>query len=237
MSTPDEMTELPFPVSEKRRPAIESRLSVLTEIHHQEINIAIWQRDLSKEILLAAGLVLDLKPNLQFLVSVTPNRTHEVLSEILGTEANFKPLITDAVGLVDIFCHLFCLERVGLRLMVLSHVMCPRFHVDNVSCRLLTTYQGAGTEWLDHNSVDRSKLGPRSAGTSDEESGLFPNFNAINELREGEVALLKGEAWAGNEGAGLVHRSPCLKSGKSRLLLSLDFDGAEESNFSCTLNH
>jgi hypothetical protein len=58
---------------------------------------------------------------------------------------------------------------------------------------------------------------------SDDESGLFSNLTEINQLREGEIALLKGEAWAGNKGAGLVHRSPCLESGESRLLLSLDF--------------
>lgn len=223
MSTPAKATALPLSEIKERRPAFGSRLGVLTDIYDEEINIAIWQRDLLKEILLAASLILDAKPNFQFSVLVTPERTQEILNEILGAKMNFQPLIADVVGLVDIFCHLFALERVRLRLMGLSQAMCPRFHVDNVPCRLLTTYYGSSTEWLDHRSVDRSRLGPGNGGMSDDESGLFSNLTEINQLREGEIALLKGEAWAGNKGAGLVHRSPCLESGESRLLLSLDF--------------
>lgn len=43
----------------------------------------------------------------------------------------------------------------------------------------------------------------------------------IQRLQAGEVAVLKGEKWQGNEGAGLVHRSPAAQQG--RLLLSLDW--------------
>jgi len=42
-------------------------------------------------------------------------------------------------------------------------------------------------------------------------------------LSTGDVALLKGESWLGNEGGGLVHRSPGLSNKKKRLLLTLDF--------------
>ena len=37
------------------------------------------------------------------------------------------------------------------------------------------------------------------------------------------VALLKGESWGGNQGAGLIHRSPQILEEKKRLLLTLDF--------------
>ena len=42
-------------------------------------------------------------------------------------------------------------------------------------------------------------------------------------LNQGDVALLKGEAWKGNKGAGLIHRSPTLDSNSRRLLLTIDF--------------
>ena len=45
----------------------------------------------------------------------------------------------------------------------------------------------------------------------------------IQQLQSGDVAVLKGELWAGNENAGLVHRSPAVGSGANRLLLSMDF--------------
>ncbi len=43
----------------------------------------------------------------------------------------------------------------------------------------------------------------------------------VQYLQAGDVAVLKGEKWQGNEGAGLVHRSPSGQQG--RLLLSLDW--------------
>jgi len=101
--------------------------------------------------------------------------------------------------------------------------MCPKFHVDRVPCRLVTTYSGTATQWLPHQSVDRTKLGTGSNGKSDEVSGLY-HRNDMRQLSVGDVALLKGESWSGNEGAGLVHRSPGLADGEKRLLLTLDFN-------------
>ena len=74
-----------------------------------------------------------------------------------------------------------------------------------------------------HESVDRKKLGLSSAEKSDQESGLYQTERDIQELARGEVALMKGEKWPGNKGAGLVHRSPAVAAGESRLLLTLDF--------------
>jgi hypothetical protein len=143
-------------------------------------------------------------------------------------------LSKDIAQLVDMFCCLFDLKRAGLRLTVLDRAMCPRFHVDKVPCRLVTTYQGIATEWLPHQCVDRSKLGFGNEGMSDEKSGLFQQSEDIQRLYKGEVALLKGEGWEGNEGAGLVHRSPSMSASnqsiwantasESRLLLTLDFN-------------
>ena len=57
----------------------------------------------------------------------------------------------------------------------------------------------------------------------DELSGLFQSETDIKNLKSGQVALLKGEGWLGNQNAGLVHRSPAIAAGNSRLFLSLDF--------------
>lgn len=42
-------------------------------------------------------------------------------------------------------------------------------------------------------------------------------------MQPGHVALVKGERWLGNEGRGLIHRSPSLAPGQRRLLLTLDW--------------
>ena len=95
--------------------------------------------------------------------------------------------------------------------------MCPRFHVDRVPCRLITTYSGAGTEWLSNKDINRDLLG--------KVDNQFINQECINieKLDTGDVALLKGESWIGNEGNGIIHRSPSIIDKKSRLLLTIDF--------------
>jgi thiol-disulfide isomerase/thioredoxin len=45
----------------------------------------------------------------------------------------------------------------------------------------------------------------------------------IQRLDSGHVALAKGEKWHGNEGRGLIHRSPQPPAGERRLLLTLDW--------------
>ena len=45
----------------------------------------------------------------------------------------------------------------------------------------------------------------------------------LNNRENKKVAVLKGEGWRGNQYAGLVHRSPAIPQGESRLLLTLDF--------------
>ena len=196
---------------------------VLASIYQEEINIAIWKRELIPNISHSANFVLTKNPNLKLAVTASPKNISKILEEAIGIEDDAIALIIDVKDIVDIFCCLFDVNQVGLRLVSLNHSMCPRFHVDNVPCRLLTTYCGNGTEWLNHNCVNRKKLGPLSNGVPDDRSGLFKNNSDIQELCVGEIALLKGESWAGNESAGLVHRSPGLKTNESRLLLSVDF--------------
>ena len=206
-----------------RQAVIGEKLDVLADIYDDEVNIAIWQRTLPQSILDATSKVLLRKPNLQISLAVDPADIRGDLVNALGMQAESAALATDIARLVDMFCYLFDLKNVGLRLTALSHAMCPRFHVDKVPCRLATTYSGNATEWLPHDRVDRSKLGPGSSGKPDAESGLDSRNDDIQQLEIGDVALLKGESWIGNEKAGLVHRSPGLRPGTSRLLLTLDF--------------
>lgn len=63
--------------------------------------------------------------------------------------------------------------------------------------------------------MDRRQLGQAAAEPQDD--------RLIQKIGSGEVALLKGEKWHGNEGFGLIHRSPHLDPGERRLILTLDW--------------
>ncbi|WP_062270199.1 DUF1826 domain-containing protein [Endozoicomonas arenosclerae] len=206
-----------------RRDVTSNQPGVLADIYREEANITIWQRKLSDSLAKATNHIFKTKPTLQLSTVVTPENAFTIIHSELGSSEETASLSEDITQLVDMFCCLFELKSTGLRLTSLSRAMCPRFHVDHVPCRLVTTYHGVGTQWLPHQIVDRSKLGAGNQGKPDECSGLFDNSDDMQQLTLGDVALLKGERWQGNDGAGLVHRSPKLENGGRRLLLTLDF--------------
>ena len=203
------------PVSKSRDP------SILADIYEEATNIAVWQRERSISLKQAAAEFIEHNPLFQTSMTTSAETALLALTEELGDNPAGKTLSEDMAQIVDMFCYLFELKRVGLRLAVLSHAMCPRFHVDRVPCRLVTTYQGAATQWLPNPVLDRTKLGHGNGGLPDNESGLYASSADIQQLAAGDVAILKGELWEGNEGSGLVHCSPNIDS--PRLLLTLDF--------------
>jgi hypothetical protein len=102
-------------------------------------------------------------------------------------------LAADLAALTTLFADLLGCERVGFRLEVSSAAMCPKFHADRVGLRMLCTYRGPGTEWIDPKYQDLPEAMERGS---------------VSRATAFDVVLLKGHAWPGNDGRGAVHRSP-----------------------------
>lgn len=194
----------------------------LADIYQDDVNIAIWQRQLRDDLTQECETLMT-KRTFSGHRLVLPSSKFSKLDSVFLDLAAFPHLLSDIQLLTEMYSCLFELDAVGLRLSPLRDSMCPKFHVDRVPSRLITTYLGRSTQWLPHHCVDRSKLGAGSAGLSDKLSGLYSAEQNIQNLTPGDVALLKGELWENNEGAGLVHRSPTVGPGETRLLLTLDF--------------
>ncbi|WP_036537457.1 DUF1826 domain-containing protein [Oceanobacter kriegii] len=191
---------------------------VLADIYNPAVNLAIWQRPLPGAIHAEVAALLSSQPTLKLSREVTVDNCIERLQNELGPLA--PELYRDIQALVDMYTCLFELDAVGLRLTALDRAMCPRFHVDKVPCRLVTTYTGPASEFLDNRDVDRSKLGP--GPSQDFAGGLYPSTDVIFQTNSGDVCLLKGERWIDNEGKGIVHRSPQVPEGEKRLVMTLD---------------
>lgn len=194
----------------------------LTRILEDQTNLAVWQRQLPVHIADFAQLVLSLnEPLAESLCVELPDEDAE--PDLAGLAAGLRDLqgfegfISDLKWLISAFACLLGARRIGVRLRVLDKAMCPRFHVDHVPVRLITTYAGIGSQWLEEGAMDRLQLGQVDAEPQDPAS--------IRQLNSGDVALLKGEKWHGNEGFGLIHRSPQPAPGERRLLLTLDWLG------------
>ena len=197
--------------------------SILSQIYKPEINMVIWRRKLAPKLRLQTqNFILD-RGISTIGNKIESNESHDYLKEILGANLETSLLREDMAQLIEMYSYLFELKGLGIRIKVLAEAMCPRFHVDRVPCRLVSTYYGPSTEWLLNDCVDRSKLGHGNQGLTDDKSGIYSAHDCIQILKPGDVALLKGELWPGNEGSGLVHRSPTASNTDRRLLFSLDF--------------
>ena len=193
---------------------------VFTQILEDGINLAVWQRQLPAHISDFAVMVLAMdQPLAESRVLELPEE--DTQPALQGLAAGFSDLqgyegfIADVSWLVSAFACLLGAQRVGLRLRTLDKAMCPRFHVDHVPVRLLTTYAGVGSQWLEEGAMDRRRLAEPEAEPSDP--------RVIQQFCCGDVGLLKGEKWHGNEGLGLIHRSSELAPGERRLILTLDW--------------
>ncbi|TFY88475.1 DUF1826 domain-containing protein [Pseudomonas kairouanensis] len=190
----------------------------LSDILEDGVNLALWQRQLPLHIAEFGALLVALNEPLADSMVIELN-SEEAEPNLQGLAASCRDLegyegfIADVSWLVSAFACLLGAKRIGVRLRLLDKAMCPRFHVDHVPVRLITTYAGIGSQWLREGVMDRRKLSRPDAEPHDR----------IEQVRCGEVALLKGTKWHGNEGHGLIHRSPALKADERRLILTLDW--------------
>ncbi len=187
----------------------------LARIYEPAVNVAVWQRTFDE-------------PMYQFMDSLSESHRFDIAEERSRRQLSMKSLlnqvgdgslprrwIDDLDCLLRLYVDLFGAQKVGVRLQTIDEAMCPRFHVDFTACRMLCSYSGAGTEIVANEAVMR---GPSSMPVL----GVSPRARP-KRLPRFSVALLKGEAWAGNEGNGAVHRSPAFVStSKRRVLFSVD---------------
>jgi hypothetical protein len=121
-----------------------------------------------------------------------------------------EALQADIGRLVEFYADLLGCTQIGLRLEGLQRTMCPGWHCDRTGIRLLCTYRGPGTEWLEGTGLDRTTL-----------PGSVADRPPDGSAGAGDIVLLKGSLWQGNAGWGAIHRSPAPGRG-TRWLLALD---------------
>lgn len=197
-----------------------STIDGLASVFAPGVNLALWQRppvaEVERELLALGASAL---PDVRRRTSPETVRADcaSVLEERGLGAHRFRRWIEDIAHLLDTFHRLAEGRPITLRLETLADDGCTRFHVDRTHLRLLCTYRGPGTEYLDNAQVNRAALGcgqPNEAiirqGTP---SGFQPYW----------VGIMKGARFPGEEHNALVHRSPPLTgSGWSRVLVCLD---------------
>lgn len=217
MQNAAEMVSAPAGLSQSTDPA------VFTDLYNAETNLCVWQRHLPIQIEQYSKFVLEQQPHsTEIRLSSDLKSLEQELRKRLPDHVLRQAFIDDVIILADMVTCLLGAKAVGLRLCTANSATCPRFHVDKLGCRLITTYCGPATQWLDNSAINRSKMGRGAEGKADNESGLYLQAASIHKLSAGDVALLKGEDWPDNEGHGIVHRSPEMAASQKRLFLTMD---------------
>ncbi len=197
-------------------------LAELSDIYQAQINLRWYPREFSPALTQFIGEYIRSKPTaLEVKVNLQQPDLYCYFQH-LPASAGRDEFLNDLSFICQLYGDLLEADRAGLRLAYLDSAMCPKFHVDRVGIRLLCTYHGTGTEWLDNHNIDRSWLGNRARSLLEMEQYLIHDSSAIHHLPTGSIALLKGESDEFNRDNGIVHRSPAVTPQQPRLLLSLD---------------
>jgi hypothetical protein len=200
---------------------ITSELEELIRIFHPFTQIVICQRDVDNVVdrYIQQGLANNLFGN-GFLTVIRSDEgfAPDFLPPLPGREA----MADDVRFIAELYSDLIGCNEIALRLEVLDKAMCPRFHVDRTGIRLVCTYHGQGTEWINDEWVDGDKLELSSLGFADRASSLLDERTRVEATGSFDITLLKGSLWQGNSQRGAIHRSPAVAAGQSRVLLVMD---------------
>ncbi len=193
-------------------------VAALSALFEDAVNVVVLSRLIAPAVTAEAQLALA-EPSFRVLTSVTREGGRGAL---MAQMPALPRLASEVYFWTEVLAELTGCELVGVRLARLEAAMCPRFHVDRVTVRVVGTLVGEGTEYLAEEDVNRLFLGHSARGVNDEASGLMRPGARVQRAQVGDVVLLKGEAWPRNTGGGAVHRSPSASAASPRLVMTLD---------------
>lgn len=178
----------------------------LEAIRDPDISIAIWERPAPAAVADLLGYPFsDLR--LASPLGLLPDALQRAIDAAGYPQHGARLLLeADIVALARRFACIMQVDAIDIRLDRITGNACRKFHADYVTARLITTYVGRGTQWLDGDASEPCDCG---------------NPHDVRELRAGDVAILKGRSW--DEARAAIHRSPPIAgSGEQRLLLAIN---------------
>ncbi|HUD30943.1 MAG TPA: DUF1826 domain-containing protein [Novosphingobium sp.] len=177
--------------------------AVLERIHDGHVHLALWRRRLSPDFGWIDSLDLHQIDDVQETLPVAdlPVAVAAALRNAGYPDGrSAAALAMELVALARRFARIVAGEAVRIRLEVIETDACRKFHMDNVTARLLMPLTEPGTQWIEANG------------------GADPQ---VNQLRAGDVGLFKGRLWT--DAPAILHRSPPIAyAARSRVLLVID---------------
>lgn len=201
------------------RPALVSeRQEVLEALAGADADIAVWRRPVPEGSSTAlATWACSSPPPCDRTYRVQSSDLAPWISGLVDAEArawlerDIRTLVARFAGALDV-------DEVRMVLGVVSDDKCRKFHVDNLRMRMVCTYVGPGTEWVDDAWVRREALTHRAAAAVTNR-GIVDGRDHVEHANAGDVLWIRGRSWRPGPFGG-VHRSPSIaESGQVRLVL------------------
>ncbi|MFP4597018.1 MAG: DUF1826 domain-containing protein [Persicimonas sp.] len=190
----------------------------LSQIRDSETDVAIWRRRMDPAIQEALDEFVADYP--AFNIRGRFSRRSPDLSVFTThfEQAGLVDLVEEQLeALIDQFAALTDAPEFKARLELTDKQNCPKFHVDHVHLRLLSTLAGPGTEWVCREDVREIR---RHSSCRDH---LHAPAHKVRWAERGDVVVLKGRLASPTRSRDdwSLHRSPQLKSGEARLVFKL----------------
>lgn len=176
----------------------------LRHIRRRDVDLCIWRRGFETAFSgWCQHVTNDVRLDVDEVVSLNERWPVERWLSSMPACEHRAQLAADVRARLTNYGAILRFDRARIQLATIREQMCPKFHVDNVTVRLICTWAGPATEWIAERDLNRaSREGTRT-----------------QHLERFDVALMKGSA--GNENWGLVHRSPHVHD-VPRLVLTID---------------
>lgn len=200
-----------------------SSLALLDRVLRRGTNVCVLRRRLPAEM--RAWLeALDLSGEYEASAQLRADGAGaQRLLRGLGSAAGATLLAGDIEALARRFARITGELEIVASLAIVHTDKCRKFHADYKPLRLLCSYIGPGTEWVDDADVDRAHLAQEVDTVELANARIVPRSSRIQRAKPGDAVILKGELHPGNDGRGAVHRSPPIQAtGDRRLVLTLD---------------
>jgi hypothetical protein len=187
--------------------------SILRTITDPLVDLVLQERRLPDDLATwLDGLPVEVFPKGRVLVhSEDIGLALTAMAQAAGTPKGLyaDKFLNDVAGLARMFSAIAKTDVVDIRLEVVSHDACWKFHRDLVEIRLLTTYRGPGTQIV-----------PVSGG-EDAMREQQAYDGPVSHLARHAVAIFKGSRARPDK--GVVHRSPPIAgSGIHRFVLCIN---------------
>lgn len=180
-------------------------------VWRRSISIASWLREVSETLVWDRSVV------------VAPGQDLRGIFPELSQQREARLWATDVKRLLDTYRSVTGAEAVQVSLVTVHTNKCRKFHADFKPLRMVCTYAGPGTEWVEDRSVNHDALLEPVHCFDTANARIVPRASSIEQARSGDVVMLKGALFSDKTVGAAIHRSPQIEgTGVSRIVVTLD---------------